>query len=91
MDETTIVTSKQFQREFGRFQTDVVRGPIHVQKNGRPHAVFLAIDEFERLKRNDRRVYAAHELPDDVRAAIAKSRVPAEYADLDKNEKIEIS
>ncbi|MCA3264973.1 MAG: type II toxin-antitoxin system Phd/YefM family antitoxin [Azospirillum sp.] len=91
MTDPQVVTSKTFQREFGRFQTDVVRGPIHVQKNGRPHAVFLAIDEFERLKRNDRRVYAAHELPADIREAIANSRVPAEHADLDKDEKIEIS
>lgn len=39
--------------------------------------------EFEPLKPSDRRVYAASELPDDVRAAIGKGRVAPGYEKID--------
>jgi hypothetical protein len=44
-----------------------------------------------RTKKDDLFVYAANELPVDIQAAIARSRTTAEYANLDKDEKIEIS
>ena len=52
--------------------------PVVVTKYGRDHLVILSADEYERLKRRDRRVYRAHEVPDDILAAIEAAEPPPE-------------
>lgn len=77
-------TAQQFQRHIGRFQDLAVREPVEITRHGRRHLVLLSADEYERLKRRDRRAYAAHELPADLVRAVAKSRMARRHAKLDR-------
>lgn len=49
-----IITSAEFQRNFGRYQDVALKEPISITKNGRERIVVLSIDEFYRLKKGDR-------------------------------------
>ena len=46
-------------------------------------STLISADEYARLKRRDRRVYRAGELPDNLLAAIEKAEPPAEAAAFD--------
>ncbi len=49
--------------------------------------MLIGADEYDRLKRRDRRVIAAGELTDEEAALIGKAEVPAAYAHLDEEVK----
>ena len=83
MDDTR-VTASQFQRAFGTLSDRALREPVRITKQGRDHLVLLSAQEYERLKRRDRRVGLAHELPAEWLEAVEKAEVPEEYAYLDK-------
>ena len=55
-----------------------------ITKNGHDRLVVLSAEEYERLKRRDRRVIVAGELTDAEMALIANAEVPAEHAHLDE-------
>jgi PHD/YefM family antitoxin component YafN of YafNO toxin-antitoxin module len=48
--------------------------PVCVQSRGRLQMVMLSFSEYERLRRQDRRVYSVNKLPAGLRAAIAAAR-----------------
>jgi PHD/YefM family antitoxin component YafN of YafNO toxin-antitoxin module len=72
-DARVTVSSSQFQKQFGYYQTIAVRAPVAIERNGRPHSVLLSADEFQRLVRNDRRVYRRDEMPEELRDMIRGS------------------
>lgn len=78
-----IISSADFQRNFGRIQDQADREPVMVTRNGRERFVLLSADEYRRLKHLDRVAILASELTEEELAAIAQARVPAEYAHLD--------
>ena len=57
--------------------------PVTITKNGRDRLVMLSADEYERLKRRDRRVVPLEDFTEEEMALIARAEVPAEYAHLD--------
>ena len=65
LEETTRVTASEFQKSFGAISDAALREPVTITKQGRDHLVVLAADEYKRLKRRDRKVYAAGGLPDE--------------------------
>lgn len=58
---------------------------MRIAKNGHDRLVILSVEEYERLKRRDRRVIRAGELSDEEIALIAKAEVPIEHAHLDED------
>jgi PHD/YefM family antitoxin component YafN of YafNO toxin-antitoxin module len=66
--------SSEVAKKFGAIAQIVQSEPVCVQSHGRPQMVMLSPAEYERLRRQDRRVYATSELPPSLRAAIAAAR-----------------
>lgn len=52
-------------------------------ENGQARNVLLSADEYQRLKRRDRRAIAVEELSDGQIAALHRARMPDEYGHLD--------
>ena len=76
-----VVTSAEFQRKLGLYQDKALAEPVTISKNGRERLVLLSVEEYQRLKRRDRRVFLTSELPEEWIEAGAQ--VPDEYAYLD--------
>ena len=79
-----VFKSTEVAKRFGAIQQIVQTEPVCVQSHGRPQMVMLSPAEYERLRRQDRRVYAANELPASLRTAISNahpSRAAAKFND----------
>jgi PHD/YefM family antitoxin component YafN of YafNO toxin-antitoxin module len=77
------VSSTEFGKEVGRYQDVALTEPVIVTRNGRDRTVVIAAEEYWRLKRRDRKVYAAGELPDDILEAVANTRMDPRHNHLD--------
>ncbi len=77
------ITSREFQRNFGRFQDEAFKSPLSITRNGRDRLVILSADEYERLKRRDRQALAVEELSDAEIEAIREAEPPVEAAQYD--------
>lgn len=82
-DQIVTVTAADFQRNIGRYQDEALKKPVAITKNGRPRTVLISAEEYERLKRRDRRVITAGEVSERQMAALREARVPDEFAHLD--------
>lgn len=82
--ETTRVTASEFQQAFGSLTDRALEEPITITKDGRDHLVVLSAGEYARLKRQDRQVGRAEELPEEwVQALLqqpARDRSPQAVA-----------
>jgi len=70
------VDAATFRRDFGRYQDEAHREPVKVTSHGHVIGGFLSshdLEHFERLKRRERQVYAAGELPADIVDAIERA------------------
>ena len=77
------VSSAEFQKQFGALADKALVEPVTITRNGRDRLVLLSVEEYERLKRRDRRVVRLEDFTDEEMALIAEAEVPAEYAHLD--------
>lgn len=75
-----VFKSTEVAKRFGAIQQIVQSEPVCVQSHGRPQMVMLSPAEYERLRRQDRRVYATDQLPVSLRAAIAAAKPSADAA-----------
>ena len=66
------VTSREFRRNFGHFQDEALKSPLSITRNGRDRLVVLSVEEYERLKRRDRRAIAVEDLSDAELEAIRR-------------------
>jgi PHD/YefM family antitoxin component YafN of YafNO toxin-antitoxin module len=78
-----VFKSTEVAKRFGAIQQIVQTEPVCVQSHGRPQMVMLSPAEYERLRRQDRRVYSTAQLPDSLRAAIAAAQPSEEAAQFD--------
>jgi hypothetical protein len=70
------VEATKFRRDFGLYQHEAHREPVKVTSHGRLVGAFLSADDlahFERLKRRERQVFVAGDIPDDIVAAIERA------------------
>ncbi len=81
--ETTRVTSSEFQHAFGALSDKARHAPVVITKHGRDSLVVMAAEEWERLRRRDRRAGLTTELPEEWVAAVRLAKVPEEFAHLD--------
>ena len=78
------VTTADFIKHYGSLADRALSEPVTITKNGRDRLVVLSVEEYERLRRRDRRVLQAGELTDEEVDLIAKAEVPTEHAHLDE-------
>jgi prevent-host-death family protein len=81
--ETTRVTASEFQQAFGALSDKARHEPVIITKHGRDSLVVMSAEEWERLKRRDRRVGLTAELTDEWVEAVRRAKVPDEFAHLD--------
>jgi PHD/YefM family antitoxin component YafN of YafNO toxin-antitoxin module len=72
--------STDVAKRFGAIAQIVQTEPVCVQSHGRPQMVMLSPAEYERLRRQDRRVYSTDQLPASLRAAIAAAQPSVQAA-----------
>lgn len=77
------VTSSEFQQAFGLISDKARHEPVVITKHGRDSLVVMPVEEWERLKRRDRRVGLAGDLPEEWIEAVRSARVPDEFSHLD--------
>lgn len=78
------VSSTDFGKEVGRYQDAALSQPVIVTRNGRDRTVMISAAEYWRLKRRDRQVYRAGELPDDLFEAIKNAKMDERHVHLDE-------
>lgn len=78
------VSSTDFGKEVGRYQDAALSQPVIVTRNGRDRTVMISAEEYRRLKRRDRQVYRAGELPDDLFEATKNAKMDKRHAHLDE-------
>ena len=83
-DDIVTVTAAEFHRNIGTYQDVALTKTVTITKNGRERTVLISAEEYTRLKRRDRRVISAGELTDRQIAALRKTKVPDQHADLDR-------
>ncbi|NOU05888.1 MAG: type II toxin-antitoxin system prevent-host-death family antitoxin [Hyphomicrobiaceae bacterium] len=71
-------TAGEIAKNFGQYADRALVEPVTITKYGREHLVLLSADEYARLKRRDRQVYRAGEVPADILAAIEATEPPPE-------------
>ena len=78
------VTTADFIKSYGTLADKALTEPVTITKNGRDRLVLVSADEYERLRRRDRRAFLSEELSEEDIALIAQAEVPAKYAHLDE-------
>lgn len=81
--DPTKISAADFQRSPGLYQDMALRGPVTITRNGRDRTVLLSAEEYQRLKRRDRRAIAIQDLSERQLTAIRNAKVPAEFSHLD--------
>jgi prevent-host-death family protein len=81
--QTTRVTASEFQQSFGALSDKARREPVIITKHGHDSLVVMPVEEWERLKRRDRRAGVTADLPEEWIEAVRNAKVPDEFAHLD--------
>ncbi len=79
----TKVTASEFQQAFGALSDKARREPIVITKHGLDSLVVMAVEEWARLKRRDRKAGLTTDLPDEWIEAVREAKVSDEFAGLD--------
>jgi prevent-host-death family protein len=76
------VSESEFQRAFGAVIEQARHQPVTITKNDRDEVVVVSAEEYARLKRRDRQVGLAAELPEEWVDAVRQAQVPDQFAHL---------
>jgi prevent-host-death family protein len=74
------ISSAEFLKNYEALSAKALAEPVTITRDGRDRFVLLSVEEYERLKRRDRRVYAIENMSPEQLAALERAEVPAEYA-----------
>lgn len=83
MTEMIRVSSTEFGKEVGRYQDAALSQPVIVTRNGRDRTVMISAEEYLRLKRRDRQVFATAELPEEIVDAVRRAEMDPRHKHLD--------
>lgn len=78
------VTTAEFIKGYGALADRALTEPVTITKNGRDRLVLISAEEYERLRRRDRRAIRAEELTEAEIEAIAAAEVPPGHEHLDE-------
>ncbi len=67
------VSETEFGKVVDRYLDLALTRTVIVTRNGQDRTVMISVGEYQRLKRRDRQVYAAGDLPDEIFEAIRRS------------------
>lgn len=73
------VSSAEFIKNYGTLADKALQEPVTITRNGRDRLVLISSEEYQRMRRRDRRVIRAEDLSDDEMEEILTQRVPEEY------------
>ena len=74
------ISAGDCQRQWGRVQDMAIAEPVTITNNGRDRMVLLSAEEYQRLKRRDRRVMTLEDFTNEDIAALEMVRAPVESA-----------
>ena len=74
------VSAGECQRQWSKIQDKAIAEPLTITSNGRDRMVLMSTEEYNRLKRRDRRVMTLADFTDEDIAALEKVRAPTEAA-----------
>lgn len=74
------ISSAEFQKGFGRVREAALREPVTITNHGRDSLVLMSADEYQRLKRRERRVMGLEDFSETDILAIASTEAPSEAA-----------
>lgn len=77
------ISSTEFGKEVGRYQDAALSQPVIVTRNGRDRTVMISAEEYLRLKRRDRQVFAAGEVPEEIIEAVRTAEMDPRHDHLD--------
>ena len=77
------VTSAAFLKNYGSVSDTALKEAVTITRNGRDRLVLVSVEEYERLKRRDRRVVLTGDLSDEEIDLIVKSKMPPGLEHLD--------
>lgn len=78
------VTASEFIKGYGTLADQALTEPVTITEDGRDRLVVVSAEEYERLRRRDRRAFRAEELSDADIALIAGAEMGPEHAQLDE-------
>lgn len=81
--EATRVTASEFQQAFGTLSDKARHVPVIITKHGHDSLVVMSAEEWKRLRRRDRQVGLAADLPDEWHEAIRTAKVSDDLVHLD--------
>ena len=73
------VTASEFQKAFGAVSDTALREPVTITKQGRDHLVVMAAEEYQRLRRRDRRVHVIEDMPQEWIDAVAAAKMDPKH------------
>ena len=77
------VSSAEFGDQVERYQDLALSEAVMVTRNGRDRTVMISAEEYHRLKRRDRTVFATADLPADVVEAVRNAKMDPRHNHLD--------
>ncbi len=82
--EMVRMTEAELQRGFSALADRARREPVTITtQDGRDEFVVLSVEDYARLKRRDRRVGLAEDLPEEWVEAVRNAKVPDEFTAVD--------
>jgi PHD/YefM family antitoxin component YafN of YafNO toxin-antitoxin module len=84
MTDMIRVSSTEFGKEVDRYQDAALSQPVIVTRNGRDRTVMISAEEYQRLKRRDRQVFAAGELSEETIEVVRTSEMDPRHGHLDE-------
>ena len=73
------VSSAEFIKNYGALADKALQEPVTITRNGRDRLVLISSEEYERMRRRDRRVIRVEDMSDEEMEEIMQQRVPEEY------------
>ena len=73
------VSSAEFIKNYGTLADKALQEPVTITRNGRDRLVLISSEEYERMRRRDRRVIRVEDMSDEEIEEIMQQRVPEEY------------
>jgi prevent-host-death family protein len=83
MNDMIRISSTEFGKEVGRYQDVALTQPVVVTRNGRDRTVMISAEEYHRLKRRDRQVFATADAPEEIVEAVRHSKMDPRHNHLD--------
>ena len=77
------ISSAEFLKNYGAVTDRALTEAVTITRNGRDRLVILSAEEYERLKRRDRRAFLAEEMSGEDLALLEQQNVGEEHARFD--------